>query len=299
MTLSDEIKTFFASLSHGAIPLRNLPEEYPAYVVRTADGFGVAIETDNEEVISEYFANSHFYTAKSTLNGKETTLLMFQTSREDLRAEFACVCAQFADPGEDGTNRKALLQDSRSWWKRWRNLLGNTISNKAAYSVICEMLLLERVLSFDPSAEWTAIQAGTHDVETNMMSYEAKSTIRRYGAYITVSGQFQLLHPKPLDLYFYRCEESPVGISINTVRDRLIAGGYDESLLERQLSSLGYEKGSGTRDKRYSILEKRIYHVDDSFPKITEASFKGDQMPRGISQISYTVDLDGVPFETW
>ena len=299
MTLPDEIRKFFASLSSGAIRLQSLPEEYPAFVIRTPEGFGVAVEIDSDEIISEHFANAHYGTKKTILNGEETTLLMFQTFREDLRGEFACVCAQFAEPGEDGANRKALLEDPRGWWKRWRNLLGNAIASKSAYSVICEMLLLERILSSDPSTEWTAMQSGTHDVETETRSYEVKSTIRRYGAHITIAGQFQLLRPKPLDLYFFRCEESQVGISINMVRDRLVAGGYDEYLLEQQLASQGYEIGSGAREKKYSILERRIYHVDDDFPKITETSFKGDKIPKGISQITYTVDLDGLSFDVW
>ncbi len=299
MTLLDEIRKFFASLSRGAIKLQSLPEEYPALVIRTHEGFGVAIKIESEEIISERFANAHFSTQKTILDGKETTLLMFQTFREDLRGEFACVCAQLVDPGENGANRKELLEAPREWWKRWRNLLGNTISNKSAYSVICEMLLLERVYGADPSAEWTAAHAGTHDVETETMSFEAKSTIRRYGAHITIAGQFQLLKPKPLDLYFFRCEESPNGLSINMLRDRLISMGYEESLIEQQLASQGYEIGTSEREKKFSILEKRIYHVGDDFPSITDTSFKGDKIPQGISQITYTVDLDGLPFDTW
>ena len=299
MILSEEIKTYFASLSQGAIRLSSLPDEFPAYVIRTAEGFGIAVETGSDEVISEHFANSHFFTSKTILDNRETNLIVFQTYREDLRGEFACVCAQFADPGEDGANRKELLENPRGWWKRWRSLLGNAIANKSAYSVLCEMLLLERVFASDPSAEWTATHAGTHDVETETKSFEAKSTIRRYGTFVTIAGQFQLLKPKPLDLYFFRCEESPVGISINMVRDRLVALGYDEALLEQQLASQGYEIGSSSREKKYSILEKKIYHVDDDFPKITEKSFKGDKIPQGITQITYTIDLEGLSFDTW
>lgn len=295
----DEIRQFFASQSRGAMLLTSVPDGFPAYVLRIPEGFGVAVEWDSEDNVSEHFANAYFHSSKMFLGGKETTLLMLTSFREDLRNEFACVCAQFVDPGLDGADRKALVGNPLSWWKHWRTLLGNVISDKAPYSVMCEMLVLEHVLSFDPDAEWTATKSGTHDIESPTHSYEVKSTIRRYGSDVTISGQFQLLAPKPLDLYFCRVEESPVGISINDMKKRLVDAGYDEARLENELTSQGYETGASARDKKYSILEKRLYHVDDSFPKITAESFKGDTFPMGITHITYTVDLESIAHESW
>ena len=80
---------------------------------------------------------------------------------------------------------------------------------------------------------------------------------------------------------------------------RLVKSGYDESLLEHQLKVQGYEFGASSRDKKYSLLERRIYHIDDKFPKITAQSFKGDKIPRGIAHITYSVDLEGIDFLTW
>jgi hypothetical protein len=39
------------------------------------------------------------------------------------------------------------------------------------------------------------------------------------------------------------------------------------------------------------------YAVDDAFPKVIEQSFKGDKLPIGINDISYTVDLTGLDAE--
>jgi len=158
---------------------------------------------------------------------------------------------------------------------------------------------LKHVLSFDPTSKWTASDSGTHDIESDSHSYEVKSTIIRYGALLSISSQFQLLAPKPLDLYFIRVEESPVGVSINDIAAELISIGYDEYLLENQLAKAHFEKGSSDRDRKYSLLEKRVYNVDEKFPKITEESFKGDVIPPAIVEIRYKVDLDGVPYERW
>ena len=299
MSTLNELQKFFASLTNGAASLESLPAEYPAYAIRTMDGYGVAIEWDSDKDVSEYFSSAHLVSHKTVVGGYEKRLLMLVSSREEFRNEFATVCAQFVDPGRDGRERKDLLKDPISWWETWKNLLGNASLDKSPYSVLCEMIVLKHVLSFDPTATWTASQSGTHDIESESHSYEVKSTIKRYGALITISSQFQLLQPKPLDLYFIRIEESPAGVSINDVAGELTSMGYDEYLLEAQLSRAHFEKGSNYRDKKYSILEKRVYPVDENFPCITPNSFKGDVLPKGIVEINYTVDLDGVPYRAW
>ncbi len=296
MDILEEIKLLFASLPSGAARLKTIEDYYPTFVIRNTEGVGVAIEWDKEEAISEHFANAHFFSAKMNLSGEEKNVLVFQSFREDLRNEFACVCAQFVEPGEDGKNRFQLINDPLSWWKRWRNLLGNTILDKAPYSVLSEMMTLYRIYENDKTAVWTGAKSGTHDIETSTNSYEVKSTIRRYGASITVSGQFQFHNPKPLSLFFYRMEESPYGLCINDMINNLTTIGYDEALLEHQLYTMGYEKGASARDKKYTVLEKRLYDVNDDFPKITEESFAGNAIPNGVIQIVYTVDLDGVAF---
>lgn len=299
MDLLEEIRQFFASTVYGAAPLASLPAGYPAFAIRTGDGFGVAVKWEGESPVSEHFASAHLYSSKVLLGGQDDTLLMLSMNREELRNEFASVCAQFVDPGEDGEDRRRLLEDPIGWWSNWKNLMGNVIHEKAPYSVMCEMAVLNHVRSFDPGAEWTASKSGTHDIESESHSYEVKSTIRRYGASITVSSQFQLLTPKPLDLFFLRVEESPQGVSINDMKDELVANGYDETLLEDQLYSAGYELGSSARDRKYSILEKRVYGVDETFPKITAESFKGDVIPTGVTQITYVVNLEAVPYGNW
>lgn len=299
MTTLDEIRNFLAAQTKGAKLLSTLPDDYPAYVIRLSDGFGVAVEWERDDAVSEHFASAHFVSARMVLGGNDKRLLTLISYREDLRNEFACVCAQFVDPGENGRDRMLLVEKPHSWWKHWRTLLGNAILDKAPYSVLCEMLVLEHVLKTDPHAEWTAAKSGTHDIESPTRVYEVKSTIRRYGADVTISGQFQLTTTKPMDLFFCRVEESPTGISINEMKKRLVDSGYDESLLERQLKVQGYELGASSRDKKYTLLERRYYYVDDKFPKITAHSFKGDKVPHGISHITYSVDLDGMEFNTW
>ena len=300
MTILEEIRDAFASMqSYGAMPVKGLDDEYMAYIVRIPDGYGVAIPVDNKMEIAENFNSCKFRTGLLSIGGVPSNYLMLISAFEEYRYEFASLCTELLNPGENGKDRKALLDNPLNWWKRWKELVGNGIKERAVYSVIAEMYVLEHKLKRDPSAEWTATRMGSRDIECNGESGEVKSTCKRYGAEINISGQHQLEHKKPLYLYFIRMEESLEGISVNDMKKRLVNAGYDSGKLEIELQHQGFERGASIRDRKYRILEKRKYVVDESFPYITKESFKNNQLPSGITHIVYTVDLDAVSYTTW
>lgn len=300
MTILEEIRDAFASMqSYGAMPVKGLDDEYMAYIVRIPDGYGVAIPVDNKMEIAENFNSCKFRTGLLSIGGVPSNYLMLISAFEEYRYEFASLCTELLNPGENGKDRKALLDNPLNWWKRWKELVGNGIKERAVYSVIAEMYVLEHKLKSDPSAEWTATRMGSRDIECNGESGEVKSTCKRYGAEINISGQHQLEHKKPLYLYFIRMEESLEGISVNDMKKRLVNAGYDSGKLEIELQHQGFERGASIRDRKYRILEKRKYVVDESFPYITKESFKNNQPPSGITHIVYTVDLDAVSYTTW
>ena len=294
MGILEEIREYFASTQNGAREIKALSDDYPAIVIRNNDEYGVAIEFDDERDISEKFANSRLFSRNMAIGG-----VVFSCMLDSLRYEFATVCAQFVEPGIDGVDRKNLMAEPLDWWKKWRELMGNAISSKEAYSVIAEMMVLDDLYVNDNTIEWTAVNAGSHDIEGYESSYEVKSTVKRYGATITIAGQHQLQSLKRLQLYFCRLEQSKSGISINDMKDKLVADGYDKDKIEQQLYQLGYERGASIREEKYKVLEKRKYEVDDKFPKITKASFKDDHIPESITQITYSIDLDGLEYTVW
>ncbi len=300
MTILEEIRECFASMtSYGAMRINNLPDEYMAFVVRIPDGYGVAIPVDNNIEVAERFNSCRFRTGLLSIEGAPSNYLMLISAFEEYRYEFASLCAELLSPGENGKERKALLTAPLDWWRKWKELVGNGIKDREIYSVIAEMCVLENKLVQDPSAEWTAMRMGSHDIECASESCEVKSTCKRYGAEIDVAGQHQLVHHKPLFLYFLRMEQSQEGISVNDMKTRLIEAGYDSGKLEIELQHQGFEKGASIRDEKYKILEKRKYIVDESFPYITKESFKNNQLPSGITHIVYTIDLDAVNYEIW
>lgn len=299
MNLLEEIREYFASTHNGARKIQTLPDEYPALVIRNNEGYGIAIVYNYENDISERFANSRLYTQILSIEGKESKYLILSCMLDSLRYEFATVCAQFADPGKNGIDRENLLTSPIDWWKQWRELMGNTISNKQAYSVIAEMIALDEIFRVNNTVEWNAVNSGSHDIEGNNCSYEVKSTIRRYDTTITVAGQHQLKSNKKLELYFCRMEKSKTGLSINDMKNRLVEHGYSKDKIEQQLFQLGYERGASIREEKYVVLERKKYEVDDSFPKIVDSSFKADRIPNAVIQITYTIDLSGLPSTDW
>ena len=100
-------------------------------------------------------------------------------------------------------------------------------------------------------------------------------------------------------VYFLRMEESHEGVSVNDMKTRLVRAGYDSGKIEMQLQQQGLEPGASIRDKKFKILERRKYVVDESFPAITMESFKNNHLPSGITQLVYTVDLDAVSYTAW
>ena len=124
MTLLEEIRSGFAYLSNAMVELHELPSHYPGYVLRDTAGYGVAIELPDDTIkISENFASAKYHTCKFNINSKITTCIVLQCYREELRMEFATLCEQFLNPGENGELRAQLLNDPLEWWNRWKELL--------------------------------------------------------------------------------------------------------------------------------------------------------------------------------
>lgn len=299
MNMLDEIREYFASTKRGVREIESLPAQFQGVVIRINGEYGVAVPFDEEKDISEKFANARLYSKEMCIDGIIKKYLILSCFIENVRNEFATLCAQFIDPGENGEARNQLLNNPIEWWNNWKELLGNSIYDKKAYNIIAEMLVLEHLYKLNHNVQWSATESGSHDIESENESFEVKSTIKRYGSMITIAGQHQLFSKKELYLYFCRLEKSNTGLSINDMKIRLINLGYDEDEMEMQLLKQGYEFGSSTRDIKYKVLEQRKYFVDDNFPKITKDSFKEGMFPKSVVQITYSLDLDGINYTVW
>ena len=191
------------------------------------------------------------------------------------------------------------MKDPAEWWKKWRRLLGNAVSRQKPYAVLGEMMVYEKLLKERKAVVWEGPNANTHDIESRDEAFEIKSTLKKTGADITISSEFQLESDKPLQLYFCRFELSQQGVSINDLVNRLSVYLKDLSDVENNLKKMGYEQGRSSREEKYRLLEGLIYDVDKTFPKIVAESFADGKKPEGITHIEYTVDLAGRKCRKW
>lgn len=291
-----EIKTHFAAGMDGLRKVTTLPDEYTAYTYRNSGVFGLAIEYDDEKLINEA-ANEVVYSTQTLLKESgEKKFLLLTCLDEEYRNQFAELSYSFIVPGDNGENRKSILADPISWWNKWTELLGDRKSKKGSYDVLAELIALDYLYQQDKSTRWSASEAGTHDIESDSLSFEVKSTTKKSESHITISSRFQLESANKLELFFFRLECSLSGFSINDVVDSLEKHGYDRNLIESQLEEKGFVRGRSSRNIKYTILEVRRFDVDDKFPKIVESSFKNDVFPKNIIKILYTIDLEGIDY---
>jgi len=297
-----DIQKYFANLSRNRSIRMNNDNKNSYWVIRRNDEYGVAIELAQQVSINESFATAKYYASRELLSdGKYHFLLVLENSNEQLRNEFAYLCAHFVDPGEEGVERRIILENPYEWWKKWRDLLGNAIQKKKPYAILGELIVYERLIRKGKKPNWGGEEFTIHDISTNDEDYEVKSTLNRFGLVIEISSQFQLRmqQKRKLVVCFCRFEENDTGkYCIDEVVEALVSLGIDKIELEKRLSQMGYPFGAYDRRKSYTLYDEIFcFPVDEQFPRIIPESFKENQIPRGIEKITYTVNLNGLKYE--
>lgn len=299
MTLADRLEnTFVLNTTDGPTLYTN--NGYEFYAFNDCSEFGVFLQIGSAvEDVDERFADVRFYTRNGYLgvNGHLAVL-----SCADIRyaSRFASLCTDLVDPGKKGEKRTAVIRDPLSWWDDWKNLLGNRIADQRAYSVLGEMMSVDYLTRKGYAPKWEGLKHGVRDIVGNGYSVEVKSTLERYSRTIEAAGQFQFEEDTESFLFFCRFEESESGISIDHMADVMILDGcMSRPDIESLLEATGLPRGRTARKRKFRLLEMTAYRIDESFPRITAESFKGNQIPRGVSHIEYTVDLEATEvFET-
>lgn len=292
-----ELLRKFSTITFNSALLLKCLGGHDTWVVKDSQGYGVAIENVYNKEINEKATGIKIFNAVKIINNVERNVILLMTSNNISREEFASICERFCEYGVDGKNRKNIINDPLSWWNRWKMLLGNRIYDKAVYDVLGELLVYEKILKIDENALWSAEKYGIVDITSGKGNYEVKSTISRYYNKVTISSQHQLNTTDTL--YLVLCIFEPDGanpVSINEVMTRLTVSKEKKELLENKLTEYGYEKGSSSRNKKFTLIEMKKYAVDDDFPKITPQSFVGGKLPVGVLKISYEISLDGINY---
>lgn len=274
---------------------------YPAWTVKLIDGYGVAIPYSGEDM-NENFSNARIFSTDNIMTsaGIMQRSLVLTTTSVGIEHPFATLCSEFIDPGIDGASRIAIINNPVEWWKKWKELLGNRNIDARIYDTLGELCVLYQLLQSGEETSWNGPNSASYDIETENRFVEVKSTLSRSKREVTVSNQFQLdPSGKPLNLVL--CVFEPTvqsGQSINGMIAKLEEIGYNITLVNQKLSELGFEEGMSSRNKTFVLHEMLKYTIGSDFPRITPESFVGGVLPAGITKITYTVDLSGLPSES-
>ncbi len=300
--LIDEILANWAGMPNAnAMLIPSLSDSgYISWTIKTTAGYGVAIPVDSDEEVSEYFAGAHYYTGDIILdNSNQEHVLMLVTFKEEIKDQFAALCAELLAPGESGELRKEVSKSPVTWWMAWKELLGNKNVDLRVYDALGELWTMKYLAEHGEHAEWNGPDGATYDIDCESYYIEVKSTTARNKRQIMLSNLFQLDPPEGKKLFVVLCqfESSLSGISINTMVDQLEALGYSRAVLNDKLERLGLEKGMSARKRCYALHAATKYAVDEAFPAIRETSFVNGVLPSGVMSITYTVTLDGISGE--
>lgn len=299
MNVLDEIRDLFASSNKGkALPITLIDNKFPAWVIRLNESYGVAIEIENDVEINERFSNVKIQTNNYSIGGTEKKMLLLTSSMEHLRNEFASLCTLFVNPGHAGLERKQLIQDPHKWWMGLIELIGNTTSLPSVHSILGEMLTYLYLVKENINPKWIGLFNGTVDFESPEVNYEVKSSTIKFETTVSINSQFQLITNKKVYLIFCRLEESDFGVSIDDIKYNLVRSGVKPEIIEEALRAASLEDNSLNRKKKFKILEMRKYPIDSQFPVINNESFINSKMPDHIMKITYTVNLEGLEYES-
>ena len=297
------IKNHFTSLEEGQMfAVSGLLPEYPAWIVKSGGKTGVAIPYLGEKNFYASFARVELERVISP-KGKGYWLFLSMNSDEakEIKLQFATICKDFIRTGQNGKIRQETAQYPEIWWKKWCSLIGDAAHSQMVHAVAGELMVWRHLLNHGYKPRWTGSNKKRIDFSAGSKNWEVKSTTSRTELQVTVHGQYQLSVKKgdTLQLVFCRMEESDQGESINTLVESLKAMGIDAVFLEKELRELGLREGSIARNRKFQLLEFRVYDVNDDFPAITPGSFVGEKFPAGIIKLDYTIDLANLDFVFW
>ena len=191
---------------------------------------------------------------------------------------------------------KEAVQEYRSLLSKTRDKL---LGDEQIVGLLGELYVAEKVTRVNEQAfdNWKGPDALRHDFRRNNISIEVKSQKLRDENTCTINGIEQLVAPEDAELYFVHCvfEQDDQGVSIPDMKERLEDLGVPPSELEQKLNDadFDYSQIEKYRDpkRKFKLVRMEYYLVDDSFPKITPASFIDNQVPDSVTEVRYKINL--------
>lgn len=184
----------------------------------------------------------------------------------------------------------------------FRALLNNVehsdVTDQIIIGLIGELTVLHALAKISSSAieAWTGPLDQRHDFRSAKDALEVKTSARADSSIIHVNSIEQLSEPEggSLTLLHVKVERSANGeLSVPNLVSQIISLGCSQELLNQRLAALGCTDPTSPRwsSLSYSLEGLDSYQVREGFPRISSAAFQDKQLPEGIRDVTYTVDL--------
>jgi hypothetical protein len=187
--------------------------------------------------------------------------------------------------------------------RRWQRLLAHLsptgLSPERQRALYAELWLLREHLvdALGPEAAvhaWTGPDAASHDFELAAGAVEVKSTAGKQHQVLRISSERQLddtgvpvLYLFHLSLDVRQGDGQTLPEAVAATREALAESGA-ASVFEDRLLTVGYTAAHEPhyQGTNYTVREFNYFHVDEEFPRITEA----DLVP-GVGDVRYSVTV--------
>ncbi|WP_255349498.1 PD-(D/E)XK motif protein [Thioalkalivibrio sp. ALJ24] len=164
--------------------------------------------------------------------------------------------------------------------------------------LVGELVILNRLLDLSPSAwrAWQGPAGDRHDFRVRDNSLEVKASLRAGVSVITINGLAQLEPPSDGSLHLLHLVLEPADgslLSVAALGGQALSKADNPSGLRELLLSVGCSDILDERWNRHTFrLEgEKLYSVSVDFPRIAPSCFEGGDVPAGVVDATYEIDL--------
>lgn len=199
------------------------------------------------------------------------------------------------DQGRPATVARRVLN-------RWRELLERdrpgVLSDHALTGLFGELWILQDIVERDPSAvrSWIGPGSTRFDFLRGASALEVKTTTSHDQLIVQIHGVEQLAAPDGGDLHM-----AVVGVERTTTTGYSVPGvisairqlGIDGLEFSSKLNAAGYSEHDAKYydEIRFMVRFQRLFKVGDDFPRIVRSSFSSGDVPVGVGELRYSINL--------
>ena len=164
--------------------------------------------------------------------------------------------------------------------------------------LVAELLVLNRLLDRSPSAwrAWRGPAGDRHDFRVGDTSLEVKASLHSGTSGVTINGLGQLEVPIDGTLHLVHIVLEPVTggiLSLASLARSAMTKADEPPRIETLLAAAGCRDVDAEGWDRHSFRREseRLYEIRPGFPRLTHTMLKDDAVPRGVHDVTYTIDL--------